>query len=94
MSKISLNEIMGKMAVKGSDKSLSLDDLQDLLGERMPELKHNPVGRLRLITALKNRFGKNWRSLPGMNSLMKEFDKEIEYNIKMQKMKMIKAGKK
>lgn len=93
MSKVTLNEIMGKSGEKGSEKKLSLDDLQALLGERMPDVKHNPVGRLRLITALKNRFGKNWRTLPGLNDVMKEFDKEAEFNIKLQKMKMI-AGKK
>jgi hypothetical protein len=90
MKKVSLNELMGK---SGSKESLSLDDLSELLGERMPKLEFTPVGRLRLSQALRNRFGDNYRHLRGMDDIMREFDREAEFNVKLQKMKMIKAGK-
>lgn len=88
MKKVSLNELMGKAAQAGK-KHLSLDDLGDLLGERMPKLEFTPVGRFRLTTALRNRFGDNYRNLPGINDIMKEFDKEAEFNVKVQEMKSI-----
>jgi len=90
MRKTSLNELMGK---SGDKKSLSLDDLENMLGEKMPKLEFSPVGRLRLTSALRMRFGENYRNLPGMDSIMKEFDNEAKFNVKLQEMKQIKARK-
>ena len=91
MRKLNVNELMGSKGVEAKEKNISLDSLHELLGERMPKLEYHPVGRIRLMTALRNRFGDNWRSLPGMNELMKDFDKEAEFNVNLQKMKMIKG---
>lgn len=91
MKKVSLNELMGKAAGSGS-KKLTLDDLGELLGERMPKLQFSPVGRLRLTTALRNRFGDNYRNLPGIDEIMKEFDDHANFNVKLQEMKMIKGS--
>ena len=94
MKKNTLNEIMGSRGGdQKSGRKLSLDDLGDLLGEKMPKLEFHPVGRLRLTNALRNRFGDSYRNLPGIDDIMKEFDKEAEFNVKLQKMKMIKATK-
>lgn len=88
MRKASLNELMGK----GAEKSeLELDDLHELLGERMPEMEFSPRGKLRLITALRNRFGDNYRSLKGINGILKKFDEEAAFNVKLQEMKMIRG---
>lgn len=67
-----LNEIMGK---QGGD--LTLDNLPDILGEKMPELPRNSLGRYRLTKALRNRFGEGYRNLPGIKILLQEFDKEV-----------------
>lgn len=93
MKKVSLNELMGKSAQQG-EKKLTLDHLGDLLGERMPKLEFTPVGRFRLTSALRNRFGDNYRHLPGIDDIMKEFDGHADYNVKLQEMKMIKLGRK
>lgn len=93
MKKISLNELMGGSAEKIKERKISLNDLPDLLGERMPKMEYSPVGRYRLTQALRNRFGDNYRNLPGMSEVLQEFDKEAEFNIAIQKMKLIKAGK-
>ena len=92
MKKLSLNELMGGSGAKAKERKLTLDDLEDLLGERMPKLEFHPVGRLRLTTALRNRFGDNYRSLPGIDDILKEFDQEAEFKVKLEKMKMIKPG--
>lgn len=87
--KVSLSELMGK---SGSQKSgsLSLDHLPDILGESMPDLPRNNVGRFRLVRALQQRFGKNFRSLPGVSNLITEFDKDMELEDKIARMKKIK----
>lgn len=92
MKKITLNELMGRSGSKAK-KKLSLDDLSDLLGERMPKLEFSPVGRIRLITSMRNRFGDGWRNLPGIDDVMKDFDKESDFNIRLMEIKMLKGKK-
>lgn len=91
--KSSLNELMGSSGEKAKAKKLTLADLESLLGERMPKLEFSPVGRFRLTTALRNRFGDAYRNLPGIDDILHEFDKEATYNVKLQEMKMIKGKK-
>ena len=86
MKKVSLNELMGK---SGGTEGLTLDHLGDLLGERMPKIEFHPVGRLRLVQALRARFGDNYRHLPGIDGILKEFDKNAEFEVTKQKMKLI-----
>lgn len=87
--KVSLNELMGKAGSKAGN--MSLDDLKDILGERMPEMPRNQVGRFRLIRSLKQRFGDGFRNIPGVKGLIKEFDEDIEFQQKLDKMKSIKV---
>lgn len=91
MKKTSINELMGSAGESGKANGLSLDSLKDLLGDRAPKLEFTPVGRLRLTTALRNRFGNSYRSLPGIEDIIKEFDREAAFNVKLQEMKMIKG---
>ncbi len=94
MKKVSLNELMGSGASDKKGRDLSLDDLTGLLGDRMPKLNFNPIGRMRLTTALRNRFGDNYRQLPGIDSILKEFDEHAKFEITKARMRMIgKAGK-
>lgn len=94
MKKVTLNEIMGSTGSGAKTKELSLNDLEDLLGEKMPKLEFSPVGRLRLATALRNRFGDGYRNLPGIDNIMKEFDENASFNVKLMEMKQIKPRKK
>ena len=87
--KATLNEIMGKAAGdKGSN--MSMKDLPEILGDGMPELDMSPVGRIRLIRALKQRFGDNFRSLPGLKGVVKEFDSAAKAAVVREKLKGIK----
>lgn len=65
-----LNEMMGKVP------EISLATLPDILGEKMPELPFNRLGRMRLMRALRNRFGEGFRNIKGVKSLLAEFDTE------------------
>lgn len=93
MKKASLNELMGSAGNKAESRKLGLDDLGELLGERMPKLEYSPVGRMRLTAALRVRFGDNYRHLPGIEDILKEFDNEAKFAVKLQELKMIKGRK-
>ncbi len=91
----SLNELMGGKGHEAKARDLSLDDLPELLGERCPDIKdHTPVGRLRLMQALRNRFGDGFKNLPGIANVLKQFDRECEFNLKKHEMRALRAGKK
>lgn len=85
--KTSLAELMGS---SGSSGKMELSRLHEVLGEATPELPRNPVGRHRLIRALNQRFGPNFRSLPGVGDLVKQFDTEIDFERKVARIKAIK----
>jgi len=89
-SNVSLAEVMGsKAATSGS--SMRLSNLADILGDAMPEMPKNGVGRHRLVRALQQRFGSNWRSLPGVKDLVKEFDRSVDMENKIKSISAIKA---
>lgn len=70
-----LNEIMGKKS--SLDK---LENLPEILGEKMPEMEFNAVGRMRLLRAFRNRFGQGFRNLPNVSKILKDFDEEVSFN--------------
>jgi hypothetical protein len=70
----SLAELLGKTA--GS--KMTAADLPKLLGEKMPELPRNRVGRFRLMNALKMRFGQGFKNIPGIKDVIEDFDKDVE----------------
>ena len=87
----SLAELMGKNASDSSKSgSLKLNQLQDILGDAMPELPKTAVGRHRLVRSLQQRFGLNFRSLPGVKDLLKEFDADTAFEDKVRKMSAFK----
>lgn len=87
--KVSLAELMGKPAAS-AEGQLRLSQLKDILGEAMPELPRSAVGRHRLIRSLQQRFGVNFRTLPGVSDLVKEFDSELELERKIAQIRNIK----
>lgn len=89
MKKASLAELMGATAAKAGGR-LSLDQLPDILGDSMPDLPKNAVGRHRLIRALQQRFGSNWRGLPGVSDIVKEFDGGVDLEARIRKLQQIK----
>ena len=85
--KVSLREVMGK----SGGKKISLDSLPELLGDGTPELPKNMTGKLRLLNALKKRFGHSYRNLPGIKDLISEFDGSMKFEDKINQMKKIKV---
>jgi hypothetical protein len=70
-----LGELLGKA---GSKADLGLKDLPTILGEKMPELPRDRIGKFRLIQALQVRFGDGFRNLPMIKGILNEFDQEVE----------------
>ena len=89
----SLSEVMGPNANKLASGGAGLKDLPEILGEGMPKLDMSNVGRIRLIRALKQRFGSNFRSLPGLKEIVKEFDDHAKLAVTAEKLKALKVGK-
>jgi len=88
--KLSLAELMGsKAAGHAGNGSMQLSRLHEVLGDATPELPRNPIGRHRLITALQQRFGDNFRTLPGIKDLVGQFDTEIEFEKRLARMRAI-----
>lgn len=85
----SLSELMGVKA-GNSGGNLSLKMLPEILGDAMPELPRSAIGRHRLIRALQQRFGPNFRSLPGVMGLVKEFDSEAKFEKEVDTIRNIK----
>lgn len=89
----SLSEIMGKAGAEKAKQGLKLSHLPEVFGEAMPELPHNAVGRYRLLRSLKARFGPNFRSLPGVSDILKEFDGVLETERTVHKIRNIKYAR-
>lgn len=87
-----LAELLGRAGADAARKGLRLADLQEILGDAMPELPRDAVGRHRLIRSLKARFGPNFRALPGVSGLVSEFEEEIEYARKLEKIRSLRAS--
>lgn len=92
MRRASLGEIMGRNGARQAEGGeLKLSALREILGDGMPELPRNSVGRFRLIRALRGRFGNSWRTIPGVAGLVKEFDSEVAFERKLARISSIKA---
>jgi len=85
--KAHMSEVMGKT---GATQKITLANLPEILGEKMPRLPLNRVGKVRLIQALKNRYGGSYRNLPGVSELLHEFETETEHDDMLAKMRKIK----
>ena len=83
----SLNELMGKKGEDFAQHGIEFDDLPQLFGEKMPKLEFHALGRVRLMRALKQRFGEGFRSVPGVEQLMKKFDGEAQAELDHIKLK-------
>lgn len=80
-SKTTLNELMGSRGEQFQKEGITLHDLPDLLGEGMPKLEFHTLGRVRLMRALQQRFGEDYRNVPGVSQLIHEFDRNAKLEL-------------
>ena len=87
--KVSMNEVMGK----GAGQKITLERLPEILGDKMPRIPLNRVGKVRLIQALKNRYGAGYRNLPGVSDTLREFEDATEHDEMIERVKRIRVGR-
>lgn len=73
---------------------MNLDPIRVVLGDNIPDIVNHhghptPLGRFRLMEALRNKFGDNHRNIPAAKQVMEHFDKEHDY---FQKLRRIQGG--
>lgn len=81
-----IGELIGKQ-----HKQVTPENLEEVMGLRMPSLSMDNVGKIRLLKAFRNRFGESFRNVPGVKEILTGFDKEIRLNRLIQ---MNKKGRK
>lgn len=62
---------------KQSNAKLDMGPFKDVLGEDLPELSLNKVGRFRLMRALRNKFGAGFKNVGIAQKLIKSFDSKM-----------------
>lgn len=53
--------------------------IQQALGDDMPDVQMNQVGRMRLVDALSRKFGENFRAVPAAGKAIEHFDSEMGF---------------
>lgn len=89
MSKdVTLSEIFGRNLAQKD--SFEMSDLREMLGEKMPDLPFNSVGKLRLINSLRERFGDGFRNIPRIKKLISNFDDRVKEELDLIRVKKMK----
>lgn len=70
-----LGELLGSVASEGDN--VGLEHLPEILGEKMPNMPFNRVGKYRLVNALKQRFGPGFRNVPMVTKIISEFEQRM-----------------
>lgn len=86
------NATLGELL--GGASEMSLTNIGEILGEKRPELPKTKVGRYRLVRALRQRFGDNYRNIPGVRNIIEEFDDEIHHEGAKKRLAKIKPVRK
>lgn len=82
---ITLRELINKKQPEGF---LDMTPHRDLFGEDLPEVPLNNIGKFRLMSLLRMRFGANYKSFSKSKEIMDSFDNESKMHLmklKMQK---------
>lgn len=65
---------------------LELSDLAKFFKEEeMPSVDVTPIGRHRLLQALRNKYGETYRNKPGISKMLKDYDSQREFFMKAMK---------
>ena len=67
-----------KLAGVGPMPKMDQSRYEEFFGEAMPTIEPTVVGRHRLVSALRNKFGANYRSLAVAKDLIRKFDEDRE----------------
>lgn len=66
-------------STSGMKTTMNTDPIKNVLGDKMPALTPDALGKYRLLSALKNKFGPTFRNHPDAQASIKHFEKEYNY---------------
>jgi hypothetical protein len=73
--------------MKPAEPQMNMGPIKDVLGDDMPEITPTPLGRFRLVSALRNKFGDNYNNVPKAKIALTHFDNEHDYFRKLRKIR-------
>lgn len=71
--------MLKRLAADPKTPRIDTAPIKSLLGELMPVMHASPVGRMRLVNALKHKFGENYKSFEEAKKVIDHFDGESEH---------------
>jgi hypothetical protein len=74
--------------------SMNLEPIKSVLGDQTPQITNSdghptPLGRFRLVSALRNKYGDEYRNIPAAKGAIDHFDTEHDYFRDLRKIKGI-----
>jgi len=79
MNKKTKDNYLGKVKKIKMLPSVDLGDISNFFRpEEMPLIDASPIGRHRLLQALRNKFGASFRNIRGVSSMLKEYDIQVK----------------
>jgi hypothetical protein len=57
---------------------INLEPIREILQDKMPVISASPHGRIRLVRALENKYGPQFRSFEIPMKALKHFDEEVK----------------
>lgn len=69
---------LDRQAAQNIMESVDFSTSEQLLQEDMPRLIPGPLGRVRLVESLANRFGANFRAQTAPRAALDEFDQQTK----------------
>lgn len=68
-----------KLQALATVPEMDLKPIHAVLGEDTPAISPTPLGRMRLLNALKAKFGANYRNIPQASKALDHFASEMRY---------------
>lgn len=65
---------------KAHSRSVDLSKFNDLVGEDMPEITPDKIGKFRVYQILRRRFGVNFKNHPAAKQVLTHFENEVKMN--------------
>ena len=75
MSKHAMHKILRSAAIPRLDP----EPIARLLGDMMPKLDASQRSRIRLMTAMRAKYGEGFKSIPAVEDALKHFDDHREF---------------
>jgi hypothetical protein len=87
-----VHEVIAKLRADPNLPKLDEAPLRALLQDKMPVIDLSPIGRSRLVGALRNKFGDSYKNFEAAHDALKHFDDSLDHMRKYLKLKGVVRG--